>query len=72
MNLNFFAAKKFFLMESDPEINVTIGYDETGKKIVENYIRHGTILKMVLFRDDGKPRYKKEFSKKASEDREYF
>ena len=44
-------------MESDPEIDITIGYDETGKKIVENYIRHGTILKMVLFRDDGKPRY---------------
>jgi hypothetical protein len=59
-------------MESDPEIDITIGYDENGKKIVENYIRHGTILKMVLFWDDGKPRYKKEFSKKASEDREYF
>ena len=59
-------------MSAEPAVDVTMGYDEFGKKVVENHVKAGRILKMLLFDTSGKVRYKKTFGNSAKEDMEFF
>lgn len=54
------------------DIDVTTGYDKTGGKIVENHLRNGVLIKMVLFRSNNVKRYEKHFGNGKTPDKELF